>query len=115
MSGSLVSVKGVGDADEDHVHFLHALVVILGAEEAVLHHRAQQGGIDVVDVVLAPVEGIDLVLVHIDTDGREALRGILHRQRQTDIAQSHHTDGDVLRGDFLFECHGESKLMSVSG
>ncbi len=61
-------------------------------------------GVDVGDVGLPTVDGIDLSLVDVDADSVHSGARQLERERQTDVSQANDTGGRPLGLDAVDEC-----------
>ena len=97
----LVPVQRRGDADGDKVHILDEAEVGGGAQHTGLHQLLQVGVHHVADIVFPGVYQVYLLLLHIETNGLEAVLGLVHRQGQAHIAQAAHAHDQGLVLYFL--------------
>ena len=84
----LMRIQGGGHADSDKVHVLNKAEVGGCAQHTVRHQFFQIGVDNVADIVLAGVDQIHFLLLNVKADGLEAVLGLVHRQRQTDITET---------------------------
>ena len=97
----LVGIQRGGDADGDKVHIADPGEIGGSAEHTALHQLCQLVVHHIADVVLTGVDQIHLFLLHVKTDGLEAVACLVHCQRQTHIAQTAHAHGQGLILNFL--------------
>ena len=84
----LMGVQRRGYADGDKIHVLYEGKVGRGPEHSGGYQLPQIRVHHVPDVVLPRVHHVHLFLLDIKADGTKAVLGLVHRQRQTHIAQT---------------------------
>ena len=97
--GHLVGVERGGHADGDEAALRDAREVAGRLERAGLHERGEVLLHDVADVVLATVDHVDLVGLHVEANRLEARLGLLHGQRQPDVAEADRAADEGARQD----------------
>ena len=97
--GHLVGVERRGHADGDEAALRDAREVAGRLERAGLHERGEVLLHDVADVVLATVDHVDLVGLHVEANRLEARLGLLHGQRQPDVAEADRAADEGARQD----------------
>ena len=77
------------------VHIFHKAEVCSGAEHAVVNDLFQVIVNYISDIIVPGVDHIDLGLLYIEADGLKAGLGFFYCQRKADIAETHHSYGDL--------------------
>ena|SRR5699024_4737500 len=88
-------VQRGGHADGDKVDILDKAEVGGGGKHAALDNAGKVAVHHVADVVVAGVDHLHLLRLDVEADGLKARFGLLDRQRQADIAQTHYSDNDL--------------------
>ena len=94
-----MGVERGGHADGDEAALRDAREVAGRLERAGLHERGEVLLHDVADVVLATVDHVDLVGLHVEANRLEARLGLLHGQRQPDVAEADRAADEGARQD----------------
>ena len=92
--GLLMLVKRRRHGDAHAVARGHGGKVRRGAKHTLLHDLFEVAVHHVADVVVALIDHVHLPGLHVKADHMEAGLGLFHRQREPDIAQSNHAQGD---------------------
>ena len=73
------------------------------AQMAVLHDFFQIGVYHVANIIMARIDHIHLLALHVKADDVKARLGLFHRQGQAHIAQAHHAQGNRTVQNFFLQ------------
>ena len=94
-------VKRSGYADSHEVAFTDTGEISGSLDHIIVHELLQILVHHVTDVVLAAIDHVDLLGLHVDAHGLEAGLGLLHGKGQAHVAETHGAAHQIARGDLV--------------